>query len=871
MVYNFARASTGLNGLDEILDYLRMGDNVVWQVNSVEDYAHFVQPFIIQAQADNRKIIYMRFGKHAEIVRNHPDIKVYQLDAGQGFETFSASVHNIASAEGEGVFYVFDCLSDLLSAWATDLMIGNFFKVTCPYLFELGTIAYFAIFRDCNSYDTIARIRETTQLLLNVYRFDSQYFIHPLKVWNRYSPTMFLPHMEVEDKYLPITSSAESSRLFSSFQDVGPGNVGLKLDYWDRVFLNARELIERTWEDDLTTAPEQAEMLEQLCRMMLGCDERFLSLARKYFMLSDLLEIHNRLLGSGFIGGKSLGMLLARKILKSSGWDWDSLLEVHDSFYIGSDVYYTYLVENDCWKLRLEQKKMDCYYSAAEKLRERILNGVIPANIREQFCRMLEYYGQSPIIVRSSSLLEDGFGNAFAGKYESIFCVNQGNLEERYDCFEKAVKTIFASTMSKDALTYRLQRGLAASDEQMALLVQRVSGSYHEHYFFPHLAGVAMSHNPYIWRADMDSRAGMMRLVMGLGTRAVDRMEDDYPRLVALDRPLLRTVSTPEDLRRYSQHEVDVLDIQTNKWVSVSLAEIASLNPAIPCWNLAAQRDHTAIRRMQELGSSDPTAWVLTFDRLLTDTSLVSVMTEMLQTLEDAYAYPVDTEFTVNYLDDNKMQLNLVQCRPLQTIQYAGKSLLPSGTSLKKRLFSTRGNFMGSEVSLIKKIIYVQPEAYIQLPLADKYQIARLIGKLNRLFAAHPSSDLMLIGPGRWGTSTPSLGIPVSFSEICNISVLVEVAYKEAGYVPELSYGTHFFQDLVEMQIFYVALFPGEDQVEFYPQFLNDATNLFAQFLPEYSRWQEIIKVIDLDHSGQGLYLDLDLEERQVIAYLIEE
>lgn len=872
MVKNFARASTGINGLDEILDHLRMGDNVVWQVNSVEDYCHFVQPFIKQAKAENRPIVYMRFGQHKEILPHHPDIKVYDLDASQGFETFSAAVHNIASAEGEGVFYVFDCLSDLLSAWATDLMIGNFFKVTCPYLFELDTIAYFAILRDRNSYDTIARIRETTQLLLDVYQFDGKYFIHPLKVWNRYSPTMYLPHVGVEEKFLPITSSVEASRLFSAFQGFGPGNVGRKLDYWDRIFLSAQELIERNRDGDPPTAQEQTEMLDQLCKMILGRDERVLTLARKYFSLPDLLEIRNRLLGSGFIGGKSLGMLLARKILTaSSARDWDSLLEVHDSFYIGSDVYYTYLVENECWNLRLEQKKEDCYFSAAEKLKIKILNGVFPANIREQFSRMLEYYGQSPIIVRSSSLLEDGFGNAFAGKYESIFCVNQGDLQERYEVFEQAVRSIFASTMNEDALSYRLQRGLGASDEQMALLVQRVSGSHHGQYFFPDLAGVAMSHNPYVWRADMDSRAGMMRLVLGLGTRAVDRVEDDYPRFVALDKPLLRPVSSPEDLRRYSQHKVDVLDSILNDWDSVRLAQISSLDPAISCWNLAAEPDHETSRRMKELGYSDSLAWILTFDRLLTDTPLASIMTEMLQTLENAYEYPVDTEFTVNYLDDNKMQFNLLQCRPLQTIKKAAKSWSPIAGGSKRPLFSTRSNFMGSEVSLINKIVFVQPRPYIALPFAEKYQVARLVGKLNRLFAADRSLEVMLMGPGRWGTSTPSLGIPVSFAEICNVRVLVEVACKEEGYMPELSYGTHFFQDLVETQIFYVALFPGDDNVEFNPQFLSEAPNLFGELLPEHSRWQEIIKVIDLDSIKQSLYLDLDLQERQVVAYLTED
>ncbi|MEN6348917.1 MAG: PEP/pyruvate-binding domain-containing protein [Syntrophomonas sp.] len=873
MVRTFERASTGINGLDTVLDNLRLGDNVVWQVESVDDYIHFVQPFVQNARQEKRRIVYMRFGQHAEILTGCPEIKVYHLDADQGFETFSTEVHNIATLEGPGVFYVFDCLSDLLSTWATDLMIGNFFKVTCPYLFELDTIAYFSILRDRNSYDTIARIRETTQLLLDVYHRDDKFFIHPLKVWNRYSPTMYLPHVGAEDKFIPITSSFEASRLFSGSQHFGPGNVGRKLDYWDRVFLKAGELTERLAEKDPAALDEREDMLGQLCKMIIGRDERVLSLARKYFLLEDLLEIRNRLLGSGFIGGKAVGMLLARKILCANrDHDWESVLETHDSFYIGSDVYYTYLVENECWNLRLEQKKEESYFSAARELKEKILQGIFPGNIQEQFSQMLEYFGQSPIIVRSSSLLEDGFGNAFAGKYDSVFCVNQGNLQERYNNFEQAVRSIYASTMSEDALSYRLQRGLAESDEQMALLVQRVSGSHHGHYFFPDLAGVAMSYNPYIWHEDMDSQAGMMRLVLGLGTRAVERVEDDYPRFVALDKPLLRPISGMEENRKYSQHKVDLLDTVLNDWDNVPLSTVASLKPGISCWDLVAEADHETARRMKGLGYSNPDAWVLTFDPLLGKTPTAGIMGEMLKTLEKAYEYPVDTEFTINFFEDQHMQLNLLQCRPLQTFKKPGKSERNTLLAPHKLLFSTMGSFMGNDVPVaIRKIIYVSPEDYIALPISDKYQVARLVGKLNRLFPGSNSPAFMLIGPGRWGTSTPSLGIPVSFAEICNATVLVEVASRDKGYMPELSYGTHFFQDLVETQIFYVALFPGEEGAEFNVSLINEHPNILAEILPEYSRWQDVIKVVDLENCKQSLFIDLDVKSRKVGAYFTHD
>jgi len=420
-------ASTGIDSLDAVLTGLQKGDNVVWQVDSIDDFADFVNPYVERANQQGRRLVYMRFADHKPLVAPGAGIKTHNLYAGSGFETFTAQVHAIISSEGKEAYYVFDCLSYLLDAWATDLMIGNFFMVTCPYLFELDTIAYFALLRNRHSFKTIARIRETTQLLLDLYNADDKYCLHPLKVWKRYSPTMFFPHLQQNGIFVPITSSVDATKLLAYISERGIKPPERTLDYWDKLFLRATEL------SQLPDAPEQdkQQTLDRLCRIMIGRDNRILSLTKKHFTIGDLCVIKNRLIGTGFIGGKAVGMLLANKIISKDEHDLKQHLEPHDSFYVGSDVFYTYLVENNCWKLRMEQKTKEGYFKAAAELSERLLNGRFPDQIREQFQEMIEYFGQSPIIVRSSSLLEDAFGNAFAGKYESIFCVNQGSPEQR--------------------------------------------------------------------------------------------------------------------------------------------------------------------------------------------------------------------------------------------------------------------------------------------------------------------------------------------------------------------------------------------------------------------------------------------------------
>jgi len=840
-----AWASTGLKGLDKIICDLKKGDNVVWQVDSIEDYSHFVRPYIKKALEDKRNIIYMRFAQHKPLIENQPDVTIYQLDAKGGFESFSTQVHAIISREGTEAYYVFDCLSDLLSAWATDLMVGNFFMVTCPYLFELDTIAYFAILRNYHSFQTVARIRETTQLLLDVYDFDGDFYVHPLKVWKRYLPTMFLPHLQRGEEFTPITSSIDASKLLSHISQKSPNGSTRFLDHWDRLFMKANNLIK-----SLPDSKSVKELVKELCRVMVGREKRFSQLAQNSFSLEDLMDIKSRLIGSGYIGGKAAGMLLAQKILaKDKSFDWSEYLEPHDSFYIGSDVFYSYIVENGWWKLLMKQKTKEGYFDVAPEMKENLLRGKFPDQARERFQEIIEYFGQSPIIVRSSSLLEDSFGNAFAGKYESLFLVNQGDPQQRYSEFEEAVRRVYASTMDESALAYRLQRGLDQHDEQMALLVQRVSGSYKKSYFFPDMAGVGVSYNTFVWKSDLDPKAGMLRLVFGLGTRAVDRVEDDYPQTIALDQPLLRPYADREDQSRFSQHNADLLDTSQNCLRTVSVTDLLNdeLNMKL---ELIAEADPHTERKMKELGIKNQRYWLLTFKKLLSNTNFTKIMRKMLKTLENYYQYPVDIEFTVNFTDDDSFKINLVQCRPLQTKGVKASVQLPESIKPEKILFASKGYTMGGSISQpIKRIIYVDPQAYVEMPVSQKYSIARLIGKLNSQIANRETTPTILFGPGRWGTTTPSLGVPVNFAEINKITVLAEIAYEGGNLMPELSFGTHFFQDLVESDIFYVAIFPQKESVVFNKAKLTEMPNLLTDFFPEERNYEDVVKVYEVDSS----------------------
>ncbi|MCL2029216.1 MAG: PEP/pyruvate-binding domain-containing protein [Deltaproteobacteria bacterium] len=836
-------------GLDGVIDMLRLGDNVVWQVQSIDDYFQVVRPYIRQAGKDGRRLVYLRFGNHEPLMAEGEAAVSCQLDTSKGFEAFAAKIHNIIEREGERAFYVFDCLSDLLDSWHSDMMVGNFFRIACPFLYRLDTVAYFALKRGAHTNDTIARIRETTQVLLDVYSLDGRLYIHPLKAWERHSPTMFFPHLIEGGEAVSLMSSADAATLFSQ---VGRG--ARQVDHWSRTLERARALLDGDEQS-------QEEMKRLLISLVIGKEPRITELAARHFTLGDILHITERQIGTGFIGGKSVGMLLARKILEADAGDFlRRHWEPHDSYYLGSDIFYTYIVQNGWWDLRIRQKTPEGYFAVAEELRGKMLRGKFPDATREQFIQILEHFGQSPIIVRSSSLWEDNFGNAFAGKYESVFCANQGTPEDRLETFERAVRTVYASTMNEDALAYRRRRGLDNLDEQMAILVQRVSGNHYGEKFFPHVAGVGNSSNLYVWDKSMDPNAGMLRIVFGLGTRAVDRVSGDYAKLVPLDTPAKGSPVSYGHEKKFSQHRADILDLGGNLLTEAPLEDLSKLDLKTDK-SIFFSADTAEISRLRELGGDlSRIPPIADFKKLLTGTKFPEFARTVLKTLSGAYDYPVDIEFTVNFSPNGDFRFCLLQCRPLQT-KGLGRALEIPKPKPEDIFLSSSGGFMGGNARLrFDYAVFVRTEEYLKLPVRDKYQVARLVGVINQKLKG---KTVLLIGPGRWGTTTPSLGVPLHFSELCNMAAICEVSYPKAGIVPELSFGSHFFQDIVESDIFYAAVFDGEPGIVFRPDQVSAKVNLLGAVLDGGERWESVVHVA----ATPGLILNSDIASQRLLIY----
>ena len=852
----FDRVLSGIPGLDDLLDYIRMGDNVVWQVTDLEEFRYFMEPFVEQAIRDKRNLIYMRFADHEPLLSPREGLKIFEFNPDKGFEAFTVDIYNRITIEGKDAFYVFDSLSSLQSVWYTDLMMGNFFRVTCPYLFKLDTVAYFPLLRGRHSFDAVARIRDTTQLLLDVHTGDKLY-VHPLKVWNRYSAKMFLPHscsMDLED-FKAVDGGVALSRYYQILEEEEAQKQDQNFDSHDRFFSMAKL--------EYQQGRFREETENQILESTMTKDKRLQEMLKKYFKPQDYFKLRDRMIGSGAIGGKACGMLLARKIVHTLLPEYRAHREAHDSYYIGSDVFYTYIVSNNCWETRIAQRTEEGYFEKAGQLQQALLSGEFPSNIREKFRSVLEYFGQSPIIVRSSSFLEDGFGNAFAGKYESVFCVNQGTLEERLKVFEDAVRRVYASIMDISALEYRKQRGLEHRDEQMAVLVQRVSGSHWGDYFFPAAAGVGYSYSAYKWSKDMDQSAGMLRLVAGLGTRAVDRTENDYPRLVNLDRPAVSMQTNVADKHRFSQKNMDVLDTKENRLLTKSTD---SLMKILPLWYKRAimERDYEAEEALNRMGRWRQ-VWFVTCQKLLENREFTGLMQKLLKTLEQVYGNPVDIEYTVNIDEEGAFVVNLLQCRPLFTGSRGGKVEIP-GLPKEKTFFHLKDSSVGNSLKKqIHVVIQIEPKLYYEYPYGKKHQVAEAVGKINRYYKGS-GKNILLMTPGRVGTSSPELGVPVTFADISAVCGICEVSDSRAGYMPELSYGSHMFQDMVEAEIFYSALWEDKRKLAYDPELFAEEENLFPRICPDMEELFPMFRVT----QPEDLYYWNDVMSGETLCRIAE-
>ncbi len=609
-----------------------------------------------------------------------------------------------------------------------------------------------------------------------------------------------------------------------------------------------------------------------LTRHFISDQLEFIGIAKNHLQIRDFDDITRRMVGSdsgiGRIGGKAGGMILAHRILATAEQRTDPYLPVAvpESYYLRSDVVEEFLRLN-----RLDEYQSQKYKPIEDVTREYPLirgvfrNGDFPLKVVNDLRRILDKMGTNPLIVRSSSLLEDRFGTAFCGKYASVFVANQGTLEQRLRALLGAIAEVYASVMAPDPILYRREHNLIDYVEEMAVLIQKVVGVPCGDYLMPLVAGVAFSQNEYRWSPRIRRDDGLIRLVMGLGTRAVDRSGADYPRMVALGAPTLRPESTVNEILRCAQRTMDVVDLKKNRLQTIRLQELLSQDCDFPMLDklVSIHRDGELYAPTGLRVDEDPARLCITFDKLLRETPFVQRVHDMLRRLEDAYGVPIDMEFAS---DGEKFYI--LQCRSQSQSADAEPVRVPKDIPEADMVFDARRFIRTGLIENIEYIVYVDPGVYDALPTRERrLEVARVVGRVNH---ALPPKSFILVGPGRWGSNDILLGVPVRYADINRCRMLIEVARQKDGFSPEVSFGTHFFQDLVEANIHYLPLYPDESGNRFNEVFFRQARNSLADIVPADADYAEDIRVIHVPAvaGGRKLTVAMDGETDAALAFL---
>lgn len=422
---------------------------------------------------------------------------------------------------------------------------------------------------------------------------------------------------------------------------------------------------------DQLPPPEQEKVkhhLEEikvvLIKRLMSDQLAFIAIAKNVLQIKDLRWVYERLIGRGKIGGKASGMMLAHKILKRNtpnlGPNLNEFVGIPETYFVGSELIYEFIYLN-----KLERFVNQKYLSQAEReaaypqIVSAFMTGEMPVFLVEQLRDVLSRLHGRPYIVRSSSLLEDHLDFSFAGKYASVFCSNQAEPEQNLAELLNAIRHIYASTFSPNAMAERERYGLIDYDERMAVMIQPLIGERYGRYFFPTTVGIGLSENPLSLESGTRKEDGCLRLVWGFADRVSDKQFLEQSCIVALSHPKKRYQNSKHTLVQATQQFIKVVNLETNEFETIPVDRILSSDYA----NIDAVA--TAVPSAKQ---HQPT-YILSFKNLTQDPKFIKLMRYTLARLQAAYEKPVELEFTLEIETNHSgshYKLYILQCHTLE-------------------------------------------------------------------------------------------------------------------------------------------------------------------------------------------------------------
>ncbi len=713
-------------------------------------------------------------------------------------------------------------------------------------------------------------VQNLTRILLELGLIDDQ----DVESWSKlpakerrskvfYHAANYLYYLELEDVFTTILEP--KSRLTDIVKDVvrEVRNVDVIKNmtnseivaFLDRILLHEKEFSDA----------DKKELLETIIDTFISNHHYYRVSAVKYFSLTDIYNILVRRISlpdrQGKIGQKAAGMILAYKILTTEKSDFSDKVKIPKSYYLTSDVFFECQLSHSYNWSALKYRFRDGHMTEEELedeyllLRQAQMEIEMPDIIRIELRKVLEKVGHVPVIVRSSSLLEDS-KSSFSGKYDSFFFANQPlhddpaqDLELRVDSLIEKIFQVYVSLGKPEVLIYRRERGLLDVDERMSVLIQTVEGKRYGKYYLPVLSGVGLSQNNRVNIGRIKWDDPVLRIGMGLGTGIVD-IKGNQVKVVYPANPEYSTILDFYQILKSSQKNIDVLNLENDTVESIpksDLFEYLNSNDSddenirylkkvmVEYFLSTAEVDYL----MDGIGLNmklDQNKHVVTLDGLK-KTEFYPMSEWILRILSEKYV-PADVEFTLNLTpsrmlwDENAnnetFTLTVLQCRQLTGILEHEIHAIPEDMPEKNVLALVNKDVTNGYVPNIGYIVYVDPDEYYQLDETQMHTIARLIGQIN---SALKGQRFILIGPGRWGSSSPFYGIKVTYSEIYNTLGLIEISklLSDASY-SEPSLGSHFGNDVRESNIITMTIYPGMGDSVYQSKVLQNSQNLVAEF-----------------------------------------
>ncbi|GHV54495.1 pyruvate, phosphate dikinase [Synergistales bacterium] len=528
-------------------------------------------------------------------------------------------------------------------------------------------------------------------------------------------------------------------------------------------------------------------------------------------------EFSPLIIGTGSIGGKGRSLLFAIRALRDSDdLDLRSVV-LPRSRYIGSDVFKDFI-----------SRVPNLDYLKAKGAPEEIEAAFLEVSLPEFVTAALSGYlaeTRDPIIVRSSSILEDSLKHSFAGKYMSPFLLNSADsLIERVQAVEREIRRVYSRIYFPAATSYKQKHGLGG--DLMGITIMRISGRWRGDYYYPTTAGVGFSYNGRRWTTRIKREDGLIRMVFGLGTMSTKR---GYARTYSLTNPYLRPEgSNSYNIMKQSQERFHAIGRNSGELVTVDIKEIwrdtFRYHPDFSTYSSLYIYDEGQgyFNPLDKASIFSPAEGKVcmpfeSFPR--THKKFFATMSKLMPLLQAKMGVYADIEFAYEPLEN---RIELLQSRPLWVNAERDASdaldFHDCETILRADRMVTDGSCEG-----VKHLVYVDPQVYSE---SGEFQnIARAVGEMDKQLAP---DKYILVAPGRVGSSNPELGVPVRYDEITNVTCIVEVGIPRTGHMPELSYGTHFFSDLETDEVLYMPVFQSETNNIYNERWFEDTSYTYG-------------------------------------------